>query len=169
MSAHDAVAAYLHERGTTVLDSSNEELLEAIHAAQRTRLILTMGLPRSGKSTWALKQGYPIVCGDALRLALHGQRWCPDAAPMVWTMARYMVKALFLAGHTTVIVDATNLLERLRRSWLSDDWDIYVHHEPTNADVCKARAIASGQEDLLPVIDRMVDYFEPLNIGWKTI
>jgi len=37
-------------------------------------LILTVGLPRSGKSTWAAKKGFPIVSPDAIRLAMHGMR-----------------------------------------------------------------------------------------------
>ncbi len=31
------------------------------------RLILTVGLPRSGKTTWALEQGWPIVNPDSIR------------------------------------------------------------------------------------------------------
>ena len=35
-------------------------------------LIVMVGLPRSGKTTWARKQGYPIVNPDSIRLAFHG-------------------------------------------------------------------------------------------------
>ena len=42
---------------------------------QEKQLILTVGLPRSGKTTWALAQGYPIVAPDAIRLAVTGQRY----------------------------------------------------------------------------------------------
>ena len=69
-------------------------------------LILTVGLPRSGKSTWAKKQGYPIINPDSIRLALHGEHFIEDAEPMVWTIAMYMTKALFLAGHNKIIIDA---------------------------------------------------------------
>jgi predicted kinase len=34
------------------------------------QLILTVGLPRSGKTTWAKQQGVPMVNRDAIRLAL---------------------------------------------------------------------------------------------------
>ena len=137
-------------------------------------LILTVGLPRSGKSTWARKQGHPIVNPDAIRLALHGQRFVREAEPMVWAIAKYMVRALFGAGHQTVILDATNTNKIVRGSWLSPDWQTVVHIVPTGADVCKQRALDCGQDDLLPVIDRMfADLVDPDNVvdlfSYKTV
>ena len=64
-------------------------------------LILTVGLPRSGKSTWAAQTGWPIVNRDAIRLALHGQAYIQDAEDMVTAIETYMVKALFGAGNNT--------------------------------------------------------------------
>ena len=118
-------------------------------------LILCVGLPRSGKSTWAAQQGHPVVCPDSIRLAIHGQRHCPSAEPLVWATARIMVDALFLSGHQTVIVDATNIRKAWRDQWKSEKWDIKLHVVPTTSDVCKARAIATGQPDLVPVIEHM--------------
>ncbi|GAF94425.1 unnamed protein product, partial [marine sediment metagenome] len=63
------------------------------------KLILTVGLPRSGKTTWARKQGIPMVNPDSIRLALHGKAFIEEAEPMIWTIAKYMVRALFIAGH----------------------------------------------------------------------
>jgi predicted kinase len=120
-----------------------------------TTLILTVGLPRSGKSTWALSTGFPIVCPDAIRLALHGQRFIPEAEPMVWATAQYMVRALFLAGHARVVFDATNLRAESRKEWDSPRWKTAVRIFPTDATTCIQRALDTGQADLLPVIDRM--------------
>ncbi|KKK82651.1 hypothetical protein LCGC14_2801230, partial [marine sediment metagenome] len=47
------------------------------------KLILTVGLPRSGKSTWARKQGHPIVNPDSIRLALYGEPFIEEAEPMI--------------------------------------------------------------------------------------
>jgi predicted kinase len=85
------------------------------------RLILTVGLPRSGKTTWARAQGVPVASPDAISRALHGQRFIGVAEPFVWAIAKLMVRALFLAGHPTVIVDATNTTQKRRDEWKSDD------------------------------------------------
>jgi predicted kinase len=76
--------------------------------AMTKTLIMTVGLPRSGKSTWAIAQGHPVVCPDAIRLALHGQPFIATAEPVVWATAKLMVASLFEAGHGVVILDATN-------------------------------------------------------------
>ena len=49
-------------------------------------LILTVGLPRSGKSTWALQQGHPVVNRDGIRKALHGEVYLQPAEDMVTTI-----------------------------------------------------------------------------------
>lgn len=128
-------------------------------------LLMMVGLPRSGKSTWAQYHHYPIVNPDSIRLVLTGQRVVQQAEPMVWTMARYMVEALFLAGHHTVILDATNINKKYRDQWRSPNWNIRMKIIPTSPDVCKQRAIATGQDDLLPVIDRMyAELMTPENV-----
>jgi len=123
-------------------------------------LILTVGLPRSGKTTWARQQGHPIVNPDSIRLALHGQRFQLEAEPMVWAIARYMVKALFLAGHHTVILDATNTTEMRRREWNDRDWVTVLHVVPTSRDECVRRALDQDDLYIVPVIDRMAAQIE---------
>ena len=83
-------------------------------------LILTVGLPRSGKSIWAKKQGIPIVNPDSIRLALHGKAFILEAEDFVWTIAYTMARALFLAGHETVIIDATNITKKGGRNGSND-------------------------------------------------
>lgn len=127
--------------------------------SQRT-LILTVGLPRSGKSTWVREQGHPMVNPDAIRLALYGKAFCMEAEPMVWAIAHYMVKALFLAGHSTVILDATMTTEKRRVEWLSDDWKTVLHMVPTPAHICVDRAVETNRPQLVGVIERMADTYE---------
>lgn len=88
-------------------------------------LIATVGLPGSGKTTWALKQvdGDPDgICRanrDALRIAHAGRRLGTGAQEAIVTAAQHeMIRAAFQYGYHTVIVDDTNLhgtstLERL--------------------------------------------------------
>jgi predicted kinase len=118
-------------------------------------LVLQMGLPRSGKSTHAREVGDPIVSPDAIRLALHGKAYDPEREPEVWRLAETMVRALFLAGHKLVTLDATNTTRKRRDAWISEDWQRALTIHTTDPEVCKARARADGREDLLPVIERM--------------
>jgi predicted kinase len=119
-------------------------------------LILTVGLPRSGKSTWAIAQGLPVVNPDAIRLALHGQAFLKDAEEMVWAIAMYMVKALFLAGHGKVILDATNTTKARRDKWINPSlWDVSLKVFRTSPTTCIERAKDCGREDLIPIIQGM--------------
>jgi predicted kinase len=126
-------------------------------------LILTVGLPRSGKSTWAQKQGLPIVSADAIRLALYGRAFEGLAEDFVWAQAAVMVRALFLAGNATIILDATSITKSRRDKWKWNplwegkvpQWVRKYQVFDTPMDVCKERAIATDQAYLLPVIDRM--------------
>lgn len=120
-------------------------------------LILTVGLPRSGKSTWAHQQGCPVVNRDAIRLALHGQPYIQQAEDMVSAIETYMVTALFTAGHKKVIVDATHLKEKYRKRWESIGARIELAHIDTPKETCIARAINDGRKDLIPIIERMAD------------
>lgn len=118
-------------------------------------LILTCGLPRSGKSTWARSQAYPIVNPDSVRLAIHGQRFIKDAEGFVWATVRAMVKALFLAGHKIVILDAVNNTRKRRDEWKSSEWGLYVKAIDTPKEVCLERARESMDVEIEAVIERM--------------
>jgi len=123
-------------------------------------LKMTVGLPRSGKSTWAKQQNTPIVNPDSIRLALHGQRFLPEAEAMVWVMAKYMVKALFLAGHDTVILDATNITKSRRDEWKSKEWARQFIEIATSPEECLERAV--DDFDIQPIIKKMsFDYQNP--------
>ena len=136
-------------------------------------LICTMGFPRSGKSTWARKTGHPIVCPDAIRVALHGHTYWPPAEPMVWATAWTMVESLFQAGHRTVVFDSTAISwdrrEEIRRHGqrriddpTSRGWTCEFAHIDTDAGICVSRAMNEGRHDLCPVIGRMEEQFMPL-------
>ena len=125
-------------------------------------LLLTVGLPKSGKTTWARENHSPVVSPDAIRLALHGQRFANLAEPFVWAIARVMVRALFLAGHHRVIVDATNNTRKRRDAWKDDAWRRTYKVFDTSAEECMRRAQREGDTEILPVIKRMAEAHEPI-------
>lgn len=123
-------------------------------------LILCCGTPRCGKSTWAKSTGLPICNPDSIRMVLHGTPFRQEAEPLVWATARIMVEALFEAGHNAVILDATNTLARRRAEWKSPKWNLRFKVFDTSEEICIERAIANGQDYLVPVIRRMAKQLE---------
>jgi predicted kinase len=84
-----------------------------------TRLLITRGLPASGKTTFARKLQPRVVRvnRDDLRRMLHGQRlYTQWAEGQVTLVQRATVETLLRAG-ADVIVDDTNLRTRTVRDW----------------------------------------------------
>lgn len=126
-------------------------------------LVMMVGFPRSGKSTIAKMMGHPIVNPDSIRLSIHGQPYLDIAEPLVWAHAKLMVRSLFLAGHHTVILDATNTTRERRDEWKSDLYRRVYTKVPTDKEECIRRAIDTGQESLVSVIEHMDRYKEPVD------
>lgn len=128
------------------------------------RLIVFVGLPRSGKSTHAKqlsrKIGAPIVNPDSVRLAVHGQRYVQSEEPFVWVVIKTMVVALFEAGHEEVIIDACNNTRKRRDDWRFGDWEVVFEVIDTSVEVCLERA--EGDDEIIPVIKRMHQHHGPL-------
>jgi len=124
-----------------------------------------MGLPQAGKSTAArnlsAQRQAPIVNPDSIRLALHGKRFESLAETFVWAIAKTMVRSLFIAGHETVIVDATNTSRKRRDFWQpekGEEWQPVIHLISTDTATCKDRA---GDDLILgKVIQRMAEEWE---------
>lgn len=131
-------------------------------------LILTVGLPYSGKTTWAKSTGWPIVNPDSIRLALHGQRFHAAAEPFVWACAYLMVEALFRAGNHKVIVDATHITAKRRDVWqlIHPEYELKVLE--TSPSVCMERARAAHDEVIIPVIERQAKEWDlPIPECWS--
>lgn len=114
-----------------------------------------MGLPRSGKSTWARDQSWPIVCPDAIRLATHGQFFYAPMEPWIWAMAYTMVESLFLSGHRVVLFDSCALTLKSRDELRRHGWDCRFKFFNTDLDVCLKRAVESTNPNLHDVVLRM--------------
>lgn len=133
-----------------------------------------VGLARSGKSTvsrkWANHEIYftidgqiknysvlqveprVVVNGDSWRLAM-GHRYNTYVEPIVSGHVQIAVRALLLTHN--VLIDETNTNEKSILKWLEEDIDAVPVFVNTAAEICKERALRTGQPDLVPVIDRM--------------
>ena len=121
-----------------------------------------IGLPRSGKSTYAKKfaaeNNVTRVNADDLRLELYGERFYGGGEDMLWSVFRYMCKALVRSGNSIILVN-TNITNDSRRPLLtlSKKYDIgirYIYID-TPKDVCQLRALETKQENLVSVIEKM--------------
>ena len=137
-------------------------------------IVLMKGLPYSGKSTAILDlmkgddeglwHSACVVSPDAIRVAMHGQRFLPRAEPLVWATARIMARALVLAGHRVIFIDATSITYADRREWslYGDNWNVQVWEILTPSDICMGRAEKSGDVDMFPIIRQMNEKMEGL-------
>lgn len=84
-----------------------------------TRLLITRGLPASGKTTFArkLQPGVVRVNRDDLRRMLHGRRLFTQWAESQVTHAQRAAVEALLRAHADVIVDDTNLRAKTVREW----------------------------------------------------
>lgn len=146
---------------------------------RKPRLYFTIGLQRSGKSTyctrWAQRlemreadDRYPraIVCADSIRLAHHGERYLRKPEPFIFAFDTLMIQSLLERGHD-VIADETATTERSIRRILEIDIDAQHVVIDTPKQVCIERAYKTNQPDLVPVISRCSEQFERLkNLGF---
>lgn len=130
-------------------------------------LLATVGLPLSGKSTWAIKEsraeGFPVVSIDSIRSALRVKRFPCIQYPMVLSAAKVMIKSLFLAGHETVILDTENTRKKHRDEWKDSLWLTLFVKIDESMDVCIARAKQREDANIVTIIENMASRFEDLD------
>lgn len=81
------------------------------------KVILTKGLPASGKTTWAMDMvtkssgHFKRVNKDDLRAMMDGSHWSKDNEKFVLDVRDFIIVRALLDGHS-VIVDDTNLASK---------------------------------------------------------
>ena len=129
---------------------------------------LLVGLPRSGKSTVAKLLKIPIVSKDAIRLSVHGTSFRAEMESYVHGLCDLMVASLFNAGHKRVLVDECHVSLTSRERWVEIGYTVKLIYAETGLEECIKRAIASGQDYLVPVIKRMNRNFDrPKDVWYK--
>lgn len=93
-----------------------------------------------------------VVSPDCWRLAL-GHRYNWHVEPVVFTHVQVAIKAL-LHDYDVLVDDTNTTIESLKRIYECHENAIAVPIR-TSVDICKERAVKTGQTDLGIVIDRM--------------
>jgi len=100
------------------LSTPPPEPVQGTAKGARGFVVLTIGLPGSGKTTWFKRRGVTPLSSDLLRTLLFDditeQRW----QGLVFSTLRSLLRARLIAKMPWNYVDATNLSPHERRQWI---------------------------------------------------
>ena len=82
------------------------------------RVIVLVGLPGSGKSTWAAEQRQTVLSSDAIRALLSGDETNQAIHARVFSTMRFLLRQRLELGAGVTIVDATHLARKWRKPWI---------------------------------------------------
>jgi predicted kinase len=132
------------------------------------KITLLYGLPRSGKTTWMKENKYNqvVISADSIRYLVYNQRFWADGEPLMWSVRTMMLRYMLSQG-VDIIIDETNLTEKIRasiiklaRNYAGYRIECVVMKDASNVDLCLERAKTDNMEDLVPVITRMAEQLE---------
>src|SRR4029077_14800058 len=86
--------------------------------APRGVVVLAIGLPGSGKTTWFKRRGVPPLSSDLLRSILFDDITEQRYQGLVFSTLRSLLRARLIAKMPWNYVDATNLSPHERRQWI---------------------------------------------------
>lgn len=86
--------------------------------ANEPRVIVLVGLPGSGKSTYVEQLGATALSSDAVRRLLADDETDQTIHPQVFATLRYLLRRRLALGRPATYLDATHLTRRERRPYI---------------------------------------------------
>ncbi len=129
-----ANAPVIYEPGTATGEAAEVDIppeapaaAEAVPAAKpqgkkakapKGAVVLAIGLPGSGKSSWFRRHNIIPLSSDLVRGLLFDDATEQRYQDLVFSTLRYMLRMRMVAGRPTNYIDATNLSPKERHSWI---------------------------------------------------
>jgi predicted kinase len=112
-------------------------------AESRQRIVVLVGLPGSGKSTWLEQQGIVGISSDWIRQVLADDATDQTIHARVFLTMRYLLRHRLAIGRPVSYVDATHLTPEERRPYIQiAQWygcDVEAVYFDVPLEVCRAR------------------------------
>lgn len=82
-------------------------------------MVVAVGLPGSGKSSWLRERGVNAISSDAIRLQLADSEGDQSINGRVFGVARMLLRIRLEIQRPATYIDATNLTRKDRRQWIA--------------------------------------------------
>ncbi len=82
------------------------------------KIVITVGLPGSGKSTYLRRRGVNAISSDEIRRLITDDPADQDHHALVFAAVRYLIRQRLAAGRKVAYVDATNLMRWERKLYI---------------------------------------------------
>lgn len=153
-----------YSAGESIMSAASKE-----SPALRKRLVLAIGLPGSGKSTYFERKGIVPLSGDLLRHILYDDPADQRLPHFVFDALRHLLRLRLQAGQRVTYVDATNIRRRDRAQFLAlarrFGCAVDALHFDVPLEVCLQRNRRRPRQVPEAAIRRMAREMEPPSAG----